>query len=63
MDDHRARLINETKELKERLIKLRAFNRSKDFRNISKKNQELLLEQEKTMERYHIILETRLAGS
>jgi len=63
MDDFRSRLIDETSELNEKLIKLRTFNNSKRIRDLPTKQQALLREQEKVMHRYHEILETRLAST
>ena len=61
MDDYRSRLIDETRELRERLGKLREFIHSGRIRNLNRKDQELLRQQEKAMTEYHTILETRLA--
>jgi len=63
MNDFRSRLIDETRVLNDKLIKLRTFNNSKRIRDLSTKQQALLREQEKVMHRYHEILETRLAST
>lgn len=61
MDDFRSRLIDESMQLKERLVKLGSFIRSKNIRNLPRKDQELLRQQYEVMTKYDDILETRLA--
>lgn len=61
MNDFRSRLIDESRELKERLTKLRTFINSGQIRNLDKQDQELLISQEDVMTQYDDIIETRLA--
>ena len=54
------RMLEEKKELDEKLAKLKAFFHTPVFLKLSCEDQELLLEQESVMDRYSGILDTRI---
>ena len=60
MEDWKERLINEQKELKERLAKLTDFINSEKFYNLSQNNRQLLRNQKIAMELYLNVLNMRL---
>lgn len=59
--DYRSRLITESRELRERLGRLREFINGRDFRKVPTEEKLLLNKQERAMTEYHTLLETRLA--
>ena len=63
MNDYRSRLITESQELKERLVKLTTFINGKQIHNLNQRDQKLLLKQQAAMREYDDILEGRLSRS
>lgn len=62
MDDFKARLEVEQKELDEKLTKLNAFNQSEKVKELSPKQQSYLLIQAGAMYTYNECLKARLAS-
>ncbi len=62
MNDAKARVEIELKELSERLDKLNAFYMTDNFKGLKAEQQELLTEQIMVMTRYKEILTKRLAN-
>lgn len=60
MEDWKERLVNEQKELKERLAKLTDFINSEEFYKLSENNRQLLKNQKIAMELYLSVLNMRV---
>lgn len=60
MEAFKLRLLEEAKELKNKINKLHDFLYSQDFMNISQKQKNLLREQYKIMNLYYNILDLRI---
>ena len=60
-DDFKSRLIEEQKQLEEKLEKLNAFNQSESHQTLDAKQQELLFVQAGAMYAYNEVLKVRIA--
>ncbi len=61
LQDWQTRIIDEKRELDERMTKLDAFIQSEPFQSLPQRDQYLLQEQYEAMDRYSDILKQRIA--